>query len=927
MKEIDNILLKRLLKKPINPTTSEIDKIIGFYKTILELEGSKEPDISTYYSYEMHFKNDDRDVILIDLPCNQNFTKVFFDNIDQTFPKDLYVGLPLIRKDKTGDIIAFSMTIAYDDLKGYDPYENLLPVRISNLSLDSRHIDQLELTEDKISEIESELGLVKNIHELENLVKNHFGENVELKNELRLGLSSKNLALAQISSELKKLNSSMVAKNDLLKKFLLHESFPNLIENISSEELIPVSKLDDSQASVVAHALGNRFTVVTGAPGTGKTQVILNIIANALLKDKSVLVASKNNKAVDNVKERFDIIDSSNYLLRFGKKENIIRQTLPALDQIKNRLEALKAQPNNLSDLLSQYKDNTAIIQNAKNKLSRIEELKVSIPKLLFEKTQIEKQIKEEQKRFSYISDGINNKYVDVSHLPNIDNESLSKTTSKITRLRNSYQRKYSGFGKTWHNLFSKKKHAETYLNNIEELSSSIKSELRERNLKRSIDEFKDGNSIIENAKQIIGLLERIIDWQRNLDKESSAHSSAISKLNVKLGVINQKYNKSAEELEELSKRKTDLIYSIRQAKDILNNLGPQLVAAKIIEIEKGQNTSQKISSYKAYLPDRIPWKDNEVRTFIQRSRDFLTVCRLISVTSLSVKAGFPLSDNLFDILIIDEASQCDVASAIPLILRAKQVVIIGDPMQLKHITSVRTEEENEIREHYLLSSRPYLKYVEQSLWDYSADFLGHATQNSFPIALENHYRCHPDIIGYSNNQFYSRSLDKPLNVLTDVSKMSLPQQGMVLINVRGKQESENVNLNKVEADRVISLAKEVLSLKSDASIGIVTPFRDQADYIKSHLEDSLKENVEVNTAHGFQGDEKDVIIYSLVITDNSPKRKVNWIDYMTPNLVNVAVTRARQTLYIVGNAEYIKSVSPERNALGYLIRYAQSKK
>ena len=119
---------------------------------------------------------------------------------------------------------------------------------------------------------------------------------------------------------------------------------------------------------------------------------------------------------------------------------------------------------------------------------------------------------------------------------------------------------------------------------------------------------------------------------------------------------------------------------------------------------------------------------------------------------------------------------------------------------------------------------------------------------------------------------------------MTDVSKMSLPQQGMVLINARGKQESENVNLNKVEADRVISLAKEVLSLKSDASIGIVTPFRDQADYIKSHLDDSLKGNVEVNTAHGFQGDEKDVIIYSLVITDNSPKRKVNWIDYMTPN-------------------------------------------
>lgn len=83
---------------------------------------------------------------------------------------------------------------------------------------------------------------------------------------------------------------------------------------------------------------------------------------------------------------------------------------------------------------------------------------------------------------------------------------------------------------------------------------------------------------------------------------------------------------------------------------------------------------------------------------------------------------------------------------------------------------------------------------------------------------------------------------------------------------------------------------------------------------------------MEVNTAHGFQGDEKDVMIYSLVVTDNSPKRKINWIDYMVPNLVNVAVTRARQTLYVVGNADYIKAVSPEHNTLGYLVRYAQTK-
>lgn len=921
MKQSDNRYLRRLLKNDMDSSDSELEKIVSFYKTILELERIKEPDITTFYPYTIHFKDNDSDVMLIDLPCNVNFTKVFLDNRDLTFPKDLYIGIPVIRKDKPGQVIVFSMTVDYDDLKGYDPYENLLPVRISNLSLDSRHIDELELTEEKIGKIEGELAQVKGVEDLQELVNRYLGETAELKLELQLGLSSKNIALAQISSELNRLSSSMVEKNELLKSFLTHSEFDNLIENISEDELIPVSSLDESQGSVVAHALSNRFTVVTGAPGTGKTQVILNIIANALMKDKSVLVASKNNKAVDNVKERFDKIDSSQYLLRFGKKEYVRNQTIPALTHIQSRLDVIKNQPDTLSSLLSQYQDLTSTIKDAKKKLSKIEALKISIPQLLSDKSNIEAQIEAENRRFASKYEEITKKYSDVSNLEKVKLASISQIASQIIKLRNSLQSKYSGLSGIWHNLFSNRKDAATYLECIQDLPSLVRAELRAQNLTRSTYDFKNGQSIIEHATTVITLLERIEDFQLVLDKEKRRHDANISTFNSRIGTINQCYNSFALELEYLTGKKSELIYSISCSKATLINIGIQLVAAKILEIERVYDASHKIGSYKNSLPDDIPWID------IQTCNDFLSVCRLIAVTSLSIKSGFPLDDNLFDILIIDEASQCDIASALPLILRAKQVIIIGDPMQLRHITSVRVEEEAAIREHLGLSSRPYLKYAEQSLWDYATDFLAHANQNSSPITLENHYRCHHDIIGYSNHQFYGRFLDKPLNVLTDESKMTLPQQGVVMINIRGKQESENLNINRIEAERAISVAKEVCSLKADVSIGIVTPFRDQADYIKSHLADSIKANVEVNTAHGFQGDEKDVIIYSLVITDNSPQRKVNWIDYMVPNLVNVAVTRARQTLYIVGNADYIKSVSPERNALGYLVRYAQSKR
>lgn len=926
MNQSDNIILKRVLNRTKASSLTGVDKLIGFYRTILELERSKEPDIAMFYPYALHFKDDDSNVMLIDLPCNHSLLDAFEKNKDLTFPKDLFIGLPIVRNGKAGHIIAFSATIDYSDLKGFDPYESLLPFRLSRLSLDNRSADELQLTEDKFDEIEAEISKIKNIYDLQDLVKRQFGEDAELKLELQLALSSKNIALAQISSELNKLTSGLAGRNELLSHFISHTSFDNLIENISVDELIPITKLDGSQASVVAHALSNRFSVVTGAPGTGKTQVILNIIANALMRDKTVLVASKNNKAVDNVKERFDVIDPSQYLLRFGKKDYVTAQTIPALARILQRLNALKDQPDNLQSLLSQYKSLIEAVKEAKEKLARIEKLKIELPGLAKQVSDAKEKVEKEDFRHTTCIESIRTRYADESALGNLSHTSLDNKLSAFKRLRNTFQRKYSGISGVWHNLFSKRKHAEILLNFIDELPPSIKTRLREIGVAGSVDDFSNGQAIISQSNLIIPVLEGVCDFLQNIETENRKYSTTISKQKQSLNDCEKRLTVAANEFEDLTGRKGDFYNQINRAKATLDNLGKQLVEAKINSIERQPDASRKISSYKSYLPDNIPWKDVEIPGFIRKTRELLSVCRLISTTSLSVKSAFPLADNLFDMLIIDEASQCDVASALPLILRAKQVVIIGDPQQLRHITSVRIEEENVIREFMGLSDKPYLKYVEQSLWDFSADFLALANQNSSPVTLENHYRCHHDIIGYSNHQFYGRFLDKPLNVKTDESAMTLPQQGIVMINVHGRQEAEHVNINRVEAERCISHAKELCSLKADVSIGIVTPFRDQADYIKANLDDSMKDNVEVNTAHGFQGDEKDVIIYSLVVSENSPKTKINWIDYRVPNLVNVAVTRARQTLYVIGNADYIKAMSPENNALGYLVRYAQTK-
>ena len=147
--------------------------------------------------------------------------------------------------------------------------------------------------------------------------------------------------------------------------------------------MIKITELDDSQKKAISMALNSRVSVITGAPGTGKTQVIENILANALIRRKKVLVASKNNKAVNNVKERFDKIDGTGYLLRFGSKDYVRNYTLPYLNVSISNISGLQ---NNASEYKKYEKglgDSYNKIKSAKAELARIAPLYAEISQLV----------------------------------------------------------------------------------------------------------------------------------------------------------------------------------------------------------------------------------------------------------------------------------------------------------------------------------------------------------------------------------------------------------------------------------------------------------------------------------------------------------------------------------------------------------------
>ena len=208
-------------------------------------------------------------------------------------------------------------------------------------------------------------------------------------------------------------------------------------------------------------------------------------------------------------------------------------------------------------------------------------------------------------------------------------------------------------------------------------------------------------------------------------------------------------------EFDSLSSREELIRSSIESCRIWIEEHGKQLLSAYIHHYKLTERAVGKANAYKQYIPENIPWQDAPYSDFVSTTHEFIGAFRLCAVTSLSAKNAFPLSTELFDMVIIDEASQCDIASAIPLIMRARQLVVIGDPNQLRHITTVKTAEENEIRKHLNLDNRQYLQYVEKSLWDYCEGLLGKVTDGmSKALMLHAHYRCFPNIIQYSNEAF-----------------------------------------------------------------------------------------------------------------------------------------------------------------------------
>lgn len=915
--------LQRVLEDA-NPNGSVAEKALQFYKSTIELERMKTSTIGGTYPYPLHVVTDNcMTKINIDVQENSDFESLFRKNSNEKWPKNLNVNIGLIFENKL--FLLLQYLYPYEDIKNIDIESQYISLDLSSFALNTDVAEEMEIGEEQQGVIESIISQpTTNWESLESILKDAISNDLTLDSQLYLSLSSENPALAQINSELKKLTS--LNDGTLLNQFLDGNIPDNSVDTYDEDILLQVTPIDESQRKAIASAFNSKVSVITGPPGTGKTQMILNLVVNAFMRGKTVLIASKNNKAVDNIKDRYDDIDISHYLLRFGSRDAINKQLLPFLNNILRKLPEISIDNQYYNELKNKYKNYSDTIHECKRKLHDLlilEDEYKKYPEIISLKEQEQITI---QSNYETTTASLFSKFQDVIDLRHINYEWQQDLTNVKTQINNLQSKYSSGIRKLLFNWFNKRKQAKNILNDLQQKPQKYVDTIKSKTRILCVADVKNGQDLIKllEAERII--LNRILTCIKDLSNGKKLYEKSLAQCDAELDTIRKKQKECKRKIDSIIASYSQILNKIDVSRDGIKDISLDLFNLSVLSHLSGENVSAVISRYKNYLPDRVPWKNSEISVYKNNASSFLDVFRLNAVTNLSIKNSYPLSSDFFDIVVIDEASQCDVASALPLIYRAKQLVVIGDPLQLKHISAINVDEELAIKTHLGFDENPLVKYADYSLWDYCCDLITIAKSNNRPLILDCHYRCHPQIIAYSNRMFYEKRLGTTLNVKTIEKNPLLKQKGIIWEDIRGVQRSERLNINDAEVKKCISIASQLTDEYPNISIGIISPFKHQAQEIDTHIPNNLRDRVIADTVHKFQGDERDVIIYSLVVTDNSPDSKIRWIDCSVPNLVNVAVTRARTTLYIVGNKEYIQTHSRIDLPLGNLLDYTETK-
>ena len=310
----------------------------------------------------------------------------------------------------------------------------------------------------------------------------------------------------------------------------------------------------------------------------------------------------------------------------------------------------------------------------------------------------------------------------------------------------------------------------------------------------------------------------------------------------------------------------------------------------------------------------RALWPIRRMMEYFHEYLFRLFPCWLLSPQAVSTI--FPLKKGMFDLVVFDEASQMFVENALPTIYRGNHIVVAGDNKQLRP------------------SSGFVRRYQADDSFDYNVDLptqaaleveslLDLATAKFTPVNLVYHYRSmFAELIDFSNMAFYDNKLQiAPNTTLLNENKP------IERIKVKGSWQNRH---NHEEAVAVVKLVRTILRERLyNETIGIVTFNNEQKEYIEdmldaeaekvsifrkqlykeqNRIENGENHSIFVKNLENVQGDERDIIIFSIGYARNDYDRVVAQFGSLSmdggENRLNVAITRARKKVYVVTSIE-----------------------
>ena len=316
--------------------------------------------------------------------------------------------------------------------------------------------------------------------------------------------------------------------------------------------------------------------------------------------------------------------------------------------------------------------------------------------------------------------------------------------------------------------------------------------------------------------------------------------------------------------------KRNELLSEKQSLEDILREY-----PAKMEELSSKSTSFFKAALARRYQhskDDRKRFCENDLRSYPD---EFNKEYPVVLSTTYSIKKTLS-PEHIFDYLIIDEASQVDLATGVLAFSCAKNVIIVGDQKQLPNILTKKIQKiADEIWRKYSLDE-PY-RFSAGSLLESATKIW----QGVPTVLLREHYRCHPKIAEFFNQKFYNNELLVMTEDHGEKYVLSIHR------TVPGNHARGHVNQRQI--DVILQEILPSLFKYNFNDIGIIAPYRDQVTTLQKQLGDRF----EIDTVHKFQGREKEAVI--LCSVDNIIGDFVN-----QPDLFNVAVSRAIKSLSVV---------------------------